>query len=85
MKNNYKMDKVFVTRRLSTRIITALIAVVLLTAIAVGVPAIYMLRYQLDRQAWDQVEQGQRVAIALYAAHHRETQNLATLTAQRPP
>jgi len=73
-----------VTSRLSTRIITALIAVVLLTAVAVGIPAIYILRHQLDHQAWDQVEQGQRVAISLYAAHLRETQNLATLTAQRP-
>jgi len=78
------MKDFFGTRRLSTRIITALIAVVLLSAVTVGLPAIWMLRNQLDHQAWAQVEQGQRVAGALYAAHHREIQNLATLTAQRP-
>lgn len=70
--------------RLSTRIIIALIVVVLLTVITVGLPAIWILRNQLDRQAWAQVEQGQRATTALYAAHHRELQNLATLTAQRP-
>lgn len=70
--------------RLSTRIITALIAVVLLTAVAVGLPAIWVLRNQLDHQAWAQVTQGQRAAAALYEAHARELQNLAILTAQRP-
>lgn len=70
--------------RLSTRIVSALVLVVLLTAVTLGLPAIWMLRNQLDRQAWAQVEQGQRAAMALYAAHHREIQNLATLTAQRP-
>jgi two-component system sensor histidine kinase ResE len=70
--------------RLSTRIITAMIAVVLLTAVTVGLPAIWILRRQLDQQAWAQVDQGRQAAAALYQAHHREIQNLATLTAQRP-
>ncbi len=70
--------------QLSTRIITALILVVLLTAMAVGLPGIWILRSQLDQQAWAQVDQGQQAAAALYEAHHRELQNLAVLTAQRP-
>ena len=70
--------------RLSTQLIAAFIAVVLLSAAAVGIPAIWLLQNQIDRQAWAQVEQGQRAAIALYDAQERETISLATLTAQRP-
>jgi len=64
--------------------ITSIIVVVLLTAITVGVPAIWLLQNQLEQQAWSQVEQGQRTVISLYAAKYREVQNLALLTAQRP-
>lgn len=78
------MRNLFDTRRLSTQLIVAFVSVVLLTAATVGLPAIWLLQSQLDRQAWSQVEQGQRAAIALYGAQYRETLNLATLTAQRP-
>jgi len=64
--------------------ITAFIAIVILASTTVGVPAIWLLQNQLDRQAWAQVEQGQRVTIALYASHYKEVLNLAILTAQRP-
>lgn len=69
---------------LLVQMITAFIAIVILTSATVGVPAIWLLQNQLDRQAWAQVEQGQRVMIALYASHYREILNLANLTAQRP-
>jgi len=59
-------------------------ALVLLTATAAGLPAIWLIRDQLERQAWAQVEQGSRAAQALYAARHSEISDLATLTAQRP-
>jgi PAS domain S-box-containing protein len=72
------------TNRLSTQLIIAFIAIVLLTAATVGLPAIWLLQSQLDQQAWSQVEQGQRAAIGLYSAQYREILNLATLTAQRP-
>lgn len=64
--------------------ITAFIAIVILASVIVGIPAIWLLQSQLDRQAWAQVEQGQRVTIALYESHHKEILNLAILTAQRP-
>ena len=60
------------------------IALVLLTAAAAGVPAIWLIRDQLDRQAWAQVEQGSLAAQALYEAQRNELDHLATLTAQRP-
>jgi len=64
--------------------IIAFIAIVILTSATVGIPAIWLLQNQLDRQAWAQVEQGQRVMVALYASHYQEILNLATLIAQRP-
>ena len=69
---------------LSVRIILSFIGLVLLTAIAVGVPSVWLITNQLERQAWAQVDQGSRAAQALYAANKNELINLATLTVQRP-
>jgi len=78
------MKTFFDFRSLLVQMIVAFIAMVILASAAVGVPAIWLLQNQLDRQAWAQVEQGQRVTIALYASHYKELLNLATLIAQRP-
>jgi PAS domain S-box-containing protein len=78
------MKSIFDLRSLLVQMITAFIAIVILTATTVGVPAIWIVQNQLDRQAWAQVEQGQRMTIALFASHYNEILNLATLTAQRP-
>ena len=64
--------------------IIAFIGIVILTSATVGIPAIWLLQNQLDRQAWAQVEQGQRVTTALYTSQSKEVLNLATLIAQRP-
>jgi C4-dicarboxylate-specific signal transduction histidine kinase len=71
-------------RSLPAQMILSFIALVLLTAAATGLPAIWLIRDQLERQAWDQVEHGSRAAQALYAAQQNEITSLATLTAQRP-
>jgi len=71
-------------RTLPAQMILSFVALVLLTATAAGLPAIWLIRNQLDRQAWAQVEQGRRAAQALYAAKQSEMTSLATLTAQRP-
>jgi PAS domain S-box-containing protein len=71
-------------RGLSAQLILSFIALVLLTAAAVGLPAIWLIRGQLERQAWAQVEQGSRATQALYAAQEKEVSDLAILTAQRP-
>jgi PAS domain S-box-containing protein len=78
------MKSIFDLRSLLVQMITAFIAIVILTSATVGVPAIWIVQNQLDRQAWAQVEQGQRMTIALFASHYKEILNLATLTAQRP-
>lgn len=69
---------------LPAQMILSFVVLVLLTAFAVGLPAILLIRDQLERQAWAQVEQGRRATQALYEARHGEIRSLATLTAQRP-
>jgi len=64
--------------------IIAFISIVVLTSATVVIPAIWLLQSQLNRQAWAQVEQGQRATISLYSSQTREVLNLAILTAQRP-
>ena len=69
---------------LPVQMILSFIAVVILTAAAVGIPAIWLIHEQLDRQAWSQVDQGRHAAIALYDAKTSEIKSLAVLSAQRP-
>ncbi len=71
-------------RSLSVQMILSFVALVLLTAVAAGLPAVWLIRDQLGRQAWAQVEQGHLAAQTLYEARQSELQSLATLTAQRP-
>lgn len=66
------------------QIILAFTGLVLLTALLVGLPALWLIRQQQVRQAWAQVEQGSQAARALYAARQNELVGLATLTAERP-
>jgi PAS domain S-box-containing protein len=70
--------------RLSIHLIFRFIVVVLLTAVLVGLPAIWLLQNQLKHQAWSQVEQGQLTTVSLYEKKYLELKNIAILTAQRP-
>lgn len=67
-----------------SQLVLSFIVVVVITAIALGVPSIWLLRDQLNHQAWTQVAQGIRATRALYTAQQSEIKNLASLTAQRP-
>ena len=78
------MKSLFDFQSLLAQLIIAFIAIVILTSVTIGVPAIWLLQNQLDYQAWSQVERGQRVTLSLYTSHHIEILNLATLIAQRP-
>ena len=70
--------------RFQYRIILTLIGIVILTAVAVGIPAVVIIRSQLNRQAWAQVYQGIQAADALTWAYQDDLDKLALLTAQRP-
>jgi len=70
--------------RLAAQLMLSLAALALLSALAVGLPAIWLVHNQLDSQAWNQVQQGVQASQALYRAQLNELADLATLTAQRP-
>lgn len=74
----------FNVHSLTAQMILSFIGVVLLTALAVGIPALWLISEQLDRQALSQVEQGQLAALVLYESKKSEVASLAVLTAQRP-
>jgi PAS domain S-box-containing protein len=61
-----------------------LIAVVVIIATAVGFPAVWVIRSQLNQQAWTQIYQGEKTTQALYQAQQNQINNLALLTSQRP-
>lgn len=71
-------------RSLTVQMVLSFTALVLLTAAAVGLPAIILIQNQVERQAWAQVNQGIQATQALYAATQASLSDLATLTAQRP-
>ena len=69
---------------LSTQMVLSFIAVVLVAVIAVGVPGIWLIQEQMERQAWRQVAQASRASEALYATRLQQVVDAAVLTAQRP-
>lgn len=66
------------------QIIVSTVLLVVLTAAAVGLPALWIIRQQLDHQAWSQIEQGYNAAQALYEAREQHLNSSAVLIAQRP-
>ncbi len=71
-------------RSLAAQLRLSLAGLALLSVLLVGLPAIGLVRGQLQDQAWAQVQQGQQASRALYDAQQNELIGLATLTAQRP-
>jgi PAS domain S-box-containing protein len=64
--------------------VAMLVLLVILTASAVGFPAIWLIRNQLDQQARALVDQGSRSTLASLSTEQAELINLTLLTAQRP-
>jgi PAS domain S-box-containing protein len=69
---------------LSVQLVITLIGLVLLTASAIGIPSLWILRNQLERQAWALVTQGSQMSLAILENKHGDLTDLAILTAQRP-
>jgi PAS domain S-box-containing protein len=69
---------------LSMQVVFTLTGLVFLTALAVGIPALWIIRDQLERQAWALVEQGSQTSQAILANRQSDLNNLTILTAQRP-
>jgi PAS domain S-box-containing protein len=70
--------------RLSVQMVLTNVALVILAAVAVGLPAIWFVRGQLDRQASALLDQGSQATRALYAAKLNDLTNQAKLVAQQP-
>jgi len=71
-------------KELRFQLVISFFLIVLLTAAAIGIPAIWVISQQLNDQAWSQVAQGFQASQALYNAKQNELENFALLTAQRP-
>lgn len=69
---------------LSGQIIISSIILVILTATIAVLPVLWIIREQLDHQAWSQIEQGYNAAQALYKAREHRLESFATLSAQNP-
>jgi PAS domain S-box-containing protein len=69
---------------LTVQMILSYIGLVLLTAVALGIPAIWLIRNQIEEQAWARVDQGGRATAALFTGWQGKVDDLATLTSQRP-
>jgi PAS domain S-box-containing protein len=69
---------------LSTWLVLSLILLIVLATIGTGVPAIFIIRDQLDRQARIVVDQGVTTTQTIYETKEEILANVAILIAQRP-
>jgi PAS domain S-box-containing protein len=69
---------------LTTQVIWRVVALVLLTAVAAGLPLLWLTHQQTTAQAWRLAEQGHETTQALLRGQQSELARLALLTAQRP-
>ncbi len=70
--------------RLTMQIVAMLVLLVILTAGAIGLPSIWLIRDQLEQQAWGLVRQGSQTTHTLIESQKSDLNGLAILTAQRP-
>jgi PAS domain S-box-containing protein len=80
MRENLNIDRY----SLVVQIVLSFLALILLTTTAVGLPAVWLIRSQAERQTWARLNQGSHTTEALYAAWQRRISDLAFLTSQRP-
>ena len=64
MRQRFGLDR----QSLIVQMVLSFVVLVLLTAFAAGLPAILLIRNQIQQQAWAQVDQGSRATQALYTA-----------------
>lgn len=69
---------------LATRLVIALVVLIVLTTLSAGVPAFWLTRSQLEEQAWQRVDATARATESLYDASHGRVVDLTALLAERP-
>ena len=70
--------------RLSTQLIIAFVVAIIITTIVAGLPAYWLIRDELEHQAWERLGNAERVTLSLLEAEKSNLSSLATLTSQRP-
>lgn len=70
--------------RLSTQLIIAFVVAIIITTIAAGLPAYWLIRDELEHQAWERLGNAERVTLSLLEAEKSNLSSLATLSSQRP-
>lgn len=68
----------------STRLLLVFLSLILLTTFSAGVPAYWLTRTELERQAWNQVQAGEQTTYSLVMAEQSRLENLVNLLAERP-
>lgn len=71
----------FTPRSLQFQMIVSFVFTAALVAAVSGLPAIWVIREQLDQQAWSQIDRGQKAARLLYANRLEEMADFARLVA----
>lgn len=71
-------------QRFSTYLITGCVILIFASTISAGVPAYWITRNQLERQAWSHVENAQQATQSLLLAEQNRLSDLAALFAERP-
>lgn len=77
-----KLRKLFY--QLPAQMVAVLVALVVLTAIATALPAIYLIRRQMEQQTWTLVTQGVQVSQTVLAGREDSLEGTALLISQRP-
>ena len=79
-----KAPRTLANTGLATRLVIALVVLIILTTLSAGVPAFLLARRQLETQAWAQVDATRRATESLYDAALSRVVDLTALLAERP-
>jgi PAS domain S-box-containing protein len=82
--NEIGMNKFFSIQSFSVRLWLGFVVLIVLTTLSAGVPAFWLTRTQLERQAWLQVDNAQSATQSLLAAEQNRVANQLVLFTERP-
>lgn len=71
-------------RRFSTYLIAGFVILIIACTISAGVPAYWIMRNQLERQTWANVENARQATASLLQAEQNQLNDLITIFAERP-
>jgi C4-dicarboxylate-specific signal transduction histidine kinase len=74
----------YTRRSFLTQLIVTFVALVLVTAVAVGLPAYYIISSALEKQAWERIEDAERITRVALEAELARLASVAQLAAGRP-